>query len=223
MLSSGSPRERGLVTTRMESRLVRDSGQLSRAQVLLMATALIDEAGLAALTMRGLARRLGVQAMALYHYVEGREDLLEGVVSGLVGRLRSDEWRGREESAGDWPTQVRELAFGVRGLAREHPNAVPLMMRSYGGEPWPPPLGRELTTDLLLTLASAGFTRSRAITAHRAFSRFLLGHLALQSAATSVDHATTTRGAPDVQEVDEREFGCELTSLIGRLAELRRP
>jgi len=204
--------------------------------VLVVATDLIDDVGLGALTMRGLAGRLGVQAMALYHYVEGREDLLEGVVSGLVSRLGPELLRGGEDAAGDWPTHIRNLAVGVRGLAREHPNVVPLMLRSFGGDPWlPPPLGRELATDLVRALVSAGFTRSRAVTAHRAFSRFLLGHLAFQTAVPSAQqaaHTASTAGAdmpsPSAddrdglgsQPTDESEFGWELRSLIERLSQL---
>src|SRR6186713_2076638 len=48
------------------------------------ALAFIDQHGAQGLTMRGLGQRLGVEAMALYRYVTGREDLLEAVVAELL-------------------------------------------------------------------------------------------------------------------------------------------
>ncbi len=47
----------------------------------------IDRNGSQGLTMRGLAQDLGVEAMSLYRYVSGREDLLEAVVAVLLGGL----------------------------------------------------------------------------------------------------------------------------------------
>ena len=48
---------------------------------------LIDERGVEALSMRGLGSRLGYEGMALYRYVDGRENLLEAVVHRLTGTL----------------------------------------------------------------------------------------------------------------------------------------
>ena len=45
-----------------------------------------DSSGLAALSMRSLARELGIGAMSLYTYVSGREQLLELMVDQAVGR-----------------------------------------------------------------------------------------------------------------------------------------
>src|SRR5438270_8982554 len=63
-------------------------GSLTREVILTAAIEFVDEFGLSALTMRALGRHLGVEAMALYRYVNGREDLLEGVVDRLVAELR---------------------------------------------------------------------------------------------------------------------------------------
>jgi AcrR family transcriptional regulator len=49
----------------------------------------VDRRGLSALTMRRLGEALGVEveAMSLYRYVNGREDLLEGIVDQMVAQL----------------------------------------------------------------------------------------------------------------------------------------
>ena len=57
-----------------------DRQTLSRERIIAAAIAFVDEHGLTALTMRRLGKELGVEAMSLYRYVNGREDLLEGIV-----------------------------------------------------------------------------------------------------------------------------------------------
>ena len=61
---------------------------LSRERIIAAAVEAIDEEGLGSLTMRRLGARLGVEAMSLYRYVPGREDLLDGVVDALVTACR---------------------------------------------------------------------------------------------------------------------------------------
>ena len=59
-------------------------GQLSRDKVLRAAVDLVDEQGLGALSMRRLGERLGVEAMSLYRYVKGKQDLLNGVHGSIL-------------------------------------------------------------------------------------------------------------------------------------------
>ena len=57
---------------------------LDREVIVRAALDSIDRNGSQGLTMRGLAQDLGVEAMSLYRYVAGREDLLEAVVAVLL-------------------------------------------------------------------------------------------------------------------------------------------
>ena len=68
---------------------------LTRERIIATAIEFVDEHGLAALTMRGLGKELGVEAMSLYRYVNGREDLLEGIVDRMVGHLHLRPDSGR--------------------------------------------------------------------------------------------------------------------------------
>ena len=71
----------------------RDPGgakSLDRAVIVAAAIRYIDQHGTQGLTMRGLGHELGVEAMALYRYVSGREDLLEAVVAKLLEGLNDD-------------------------------------------------------------------------------------------------------------------------------------
>ena len=58
----------------------RKARRIDRARVLAEALAMADEQGLDAVTMAGVAERLGVTPMALYRHVANKADLLDGVV-----------------------------------------------------------------------------------------------------------------------------------------------
>src|SRR5215467_15889182 len=60
---------------------------LSRDRVLRAAVALADEAGIESLSMRKLAKELGVVPMALYKHVAGKEELLDGMIDIVVGEI----------------------------------------------------------------------------------------------------------------------------------------
>lgn len=53
---------------------------VTRARALQVAMALADRDGLDALTMRGLAKELGVEAMSLYHHLPSKDAILDGMV-----------------------------------------------------------------------------------------------------------------------------------------------
>ncbi len=79
---------------------------LSRARILKKALVLLERQGLGGFSMRGLARDLGVDPMALYHYFPDRESLLReaglryyrGFTVDFRGRRG---WRGRVEALAD--------------------------------------------------------------------------------------------------------------------------
>jgi AcrR family transcriptional regulator len=83
--------------------------------VLRGAIELADEIGIEAITMRGLGRALGVEAMSLYNHVAGKDDLLEGVLGLLVDEIP------RSEPSTDWQSAVRVQVFAARAVIRAHP------------------------------------------------------------------------------------------------------
>lgn len=58
---------------------------LSLAEIVRTAIALVDEEGLAALSMRRVAERLGFTTMSLYRYVPGKPELLDVMYDTAVG------------------------------------------------------------------------------------------------------------------------------------------
>jgi len=156
---------------------------LSRELIISAAVLFVDANGLPALTMRGLGKELGVEAMSLYRYVNGREDLLEGIVESMVSELHLDP--ESMEPLNGWQAYLQWLAHGVRRIAQEHPAVFPLIATRHPAAPWlrPPLRSLKVVEDFLSELITRGFTDESAIAAYRAFSSFLLGHLLLEAAA----------------------------------------
>ena len=83
---------------------------LNRERVLRAAVALADKGGFESLTMRKLAKELGVEAMSLYNHVANKDDLLDGMVDLVFAEIELPS------SAGDWKA-VRVRANGQEALA----------------------------------------------------------------------------------------------------------
>ena len=79
--------------------------KLSRDHILDAALALLAEAGLRAFTMRALARRLGVDPMAMYHYFSDKDGLLGAAAERSFAAIRP-----RMPATGDWRARLRALA-----------------------------------------------------------------------------------------------------------------
>ncbi|GAB4192116.1 MAG: TetR/AcrR family transcriptional regulator [Roseiflexaceae bacterium] len=105
--------------SRRRGRPKAEEPALDRARIIAAALALVDAQGVAALSMRRLAAELGVDPMAIYRHLPGKQAVLEGVVAQVFSELRVDE--GPAES---WQDRVRAFARGYRAMAQAHPNLV---------------------------------------------------------------------------------------------------
>ena len=158
---------------------------LDQALIIREAVRFIDESGRELLTMRRLGARLGVEAMALYRYLPGREALLDAVVEAVMDELYDATMTGEYTSS--WQEYLQQLAHGVRALALAHPRIFPLVASRPPAAPWlrPPLRSLRWVEDFLTGLAHHGFNDADSVQAYRAFSTFLLGHLLLESASAS--------------------------------------
>ena len=72
--------------------------------------------------MRGGATDLGVAPMSLYHHVDGRDDLLAGMVGQLLEEVP-------EPAPGaPWQDRIRSLFLALRFVGQAHPRAFPLVL-----------------------------------------------------------------------------------------------
>src|SRR5882672_12534224 len=77
-------------------RIASTMNGLSRASLVSAALGLVQDEGLEALTMRGLADKLNVKAASLYWHVRDRRELLELLAEGILEKVpatRGTSWR----------------------------------------------------------------------------------------------------------------------------------
>ncbi|TCO55706.1 TetR/AcrR family transcriptional regulator [Actinocrispum wychmicini] len=88
---------------------------LTRDRVLDAALALAGTDGLAGLSMRKLAKTLGVEAMALYNHVANKTDILNGIADRVFSEI------DRADPGLRWDQRARAIAVGMYRALRRHP------------------------------------------------------------------------------------------------------
>jgi AcrR family transcriptional regulator len=133
--------------------------------VLRTALDLADESGLAALTMRELGKRLGVEAMSLYNHVANKDDILDGIVDFIVGEI------DLPPGDVDWRVAMRRRAASARAVFARHPWASVLIDSRESSGP-----GRMHYFDWVIgTLRRAGFSVELAVHAFSALDSYVYG------------------------------------------------
>jgi AcrR family transcriptional regulator len=94
---------------------------LSRERVLDGALAVADAGGIAALTIRSLAEKLGVKPMSVYHHVANKDEILDCIVDLVFSEIELPV------PGGDWRTEMRRRAISARQVLRRHPWAIQLL------------------------------------------------------------------------------------------------
>ncbi|MDC0769017.1 TetR/AcrR family transcriptional regulator [Streptomyces sp. HD] len=172
-------------------------GRLSRERVLAAALELVDREGLSALSMRRLGAELGVEAMALYRYAEGKDSLLDGLVEALYleleGRLSdgsgatapattSESADTGATEAPEWRAELQRTARALYDVCLAHPQAVPLLSTRMMAVPLARrPLAVLRDHERILgLLRQAGFDDARAASVFRAYTAWVLGYVSVE-------------------------------------------
>ncbi|MFF5840119.1 TetR/AcrR family transcriptional regulator [Streptomyces massasporeus] len=145
---------------------------LSQARLASAALAVIDRDGLAGLSMRSVAKELDMSTMALYRYVDDREEL-EGLVVDLVLETVDTEAPG---PGGHWHDRIEVLVRRLRDAVAAHPEIVPLTVthrhRSLAGLRW--------SESVLGVLTEAGFDGTQRVVALRGLLGYVIGAIQLE-------------------------------------------
>jgi AcrR family transcriptional regulator len=190
-----------------------------RRLILDQALALVDEHGLAAMSMRAVAERVGLTSMALYPYVGGKDALLDGLVDLL--NLELGTACGEDPADIDWRQRLRALGRAVRALAHAHPGAFPLLLnRAAAGAStsW-------LTAALRATLHDAGAAPAAVPRLARMICAFLLGYTTgeitggLPGAGPAGLRSEAGRARTEGEAAGAAEFDADLDDLV-RLVEV---
>jgi AcrR family transcriptional regulator len=167
---------------------------MSRERVLRAAMDFADTQGIEALSMRKLARELGVEAMTLYYYVANKNDLLEGMADLVAAEIELPS------ADVDWREATRRRATSAHAVLVRHHWASPLWMRVMIG-----PARMRYMDSALGVYRRAGLTPASTELAFHALENHVVGY-ALQEVnfpLEAEDLADAARGFLDKMPADD--------------------
>jgi AcrR family transcriptional regulator len=145
--------------------------------VLQAALELADARGFDAISMRNVAKKLGVEAMSLYNHVANKEDIVDGLVDIVFGEIEV-----ATPGTVEWRTAMRQRAISVRAALNRHRWAVGLME----GRMHPGPASLRNHDAVLGCLRESGFSFRAAVHAYSAMDAYIYG-FALQERGLPFD------------------------------------
>lgn len=158
----------------------RQQPALSPERIVAAAVRLLDEEGIAALSMRSLGVRLGAGATSLYRHVANKDELIELVVDEVYGEVRIPD---ADEPVG-WRSGLVQSAHSLRAMILRHPWVAAVL-----GQAGLATLGPNLTRQSERTLALfrlAGFAPGEADKAMNALIAFVIGTATSEAAYLSL-------------------------------------
>ena len=159
---------------------------LSEELILKEALALVDEAGLDALTTRALGHRLGVDPTAVYRHFRNKDELVNALADRIIGSGApapgSTDGNGRPRS------QLRAACITLRQALLAHPAMTAMIVRRplRGANTW------AATEHAVGLLRQAGFNDRDAARAHQALLYYTLGHALLEAPYAALDPSQST-------------------------------
>ena len=139
---------------------------LTRNLIVAAALEIADAEGVDAISMRRVAKAVGVEAMSLYHRVASKDDLLDSVADAVYQSMSlppiEDEWQ----------RNVRGYAMAFRQALLEHPNVVALVAT----RPVMGIAGMGVVEIALAELREIGFEAELARRVLNILVSFVLGH-----------------------------------------------
>jgi AcrR family transcriptional regulator len=165
---------------------------LSRERVLRAAVDLADKGGVESLSMRKLARALGVEAMSLYRHVHNKGDIVDGMVDLVFGEI------GLPPGGADWKAAMRQRATSAREVLARHPWSIGLMESRRT----PGPATLQHHNAVLGCLRDAGFSIAMAAHAYSLLDSYIYG-FALEQASLPFQ---TSEEAVEVADSIRRQF-----------------
>jgi len=162
---------------------------LTRDAVVDAAVDLLAEVGLEGLSLRRLARELGVSAPTLYWHVADKRTLLDHVAA----RLLADQWQVVPLAPGqDWGDWLRERAVRQYRSLVAHRDAARIVAGNRPTEAALPAVEA-----VLGTLIEAGFSPADAFSTIQAVGNLVIGSAIEYHAESERDPSEDARGAPD--------------------------
>ncbi|WP_308204523.1 MULTISPECIES: TetR/AcrR family transcriptional regulator [Mycolicibacterium] len=150
------------------SRRSRGRPRLPLDRIIATATALLDEEGADALSMRNLAQRLGSGTATLYRHFTGRADLVAQVIDSVLAEARVDD---ATLDAMTWQQACEALAHSLFDAFRRHPHVAPLLVERIPTGP----NAMAQREQMIALLLKSGFSPLLAAQACATLARYVLG------------------------------------------------
>ncbi len=149
-------------------------GRLTRDAIVQAAILMIDAEDISGFSMRKLGKRLGVEAMALYHHFRNREEILAAVAEEITAEIISADLDHKDKG---WQDQIKISSRVALNVMRSHKGALSLMLE-HGriSAPWMTWHEQQLTV-----LLGAGLPPKEAIAAFRSISSYILGFVGFET------------------------------------------
>lgn len=165
--------------------------QLHKPDIVEAAAAILDQYGIADLTMRRLARELGITPGALYWHFPSKQELLGAVADRVLQPTGTDT--GPDTA---WPVWVRTICSRLRDALLSHTDGAELVSASFAA-------GQsravtQIVTSLAQATAEAGLPPDQSELAARTIVYYVLGATVDEQSRMQWDAAGAI---PDAQSV----------------------
>lgn len=183
--------------------------RFTQADLVDAALAVIDADGFDALSLRAVARELGVTSMAIYTYVASRQELYQLVVDRLISeKLSTFVWPDR------WYDALRAFAANLSDLIEQHP----ALIDAFAAGQMRTEIAMSVADQMLQRLLDDGLPIQSAGVAYAAMHAVVLGHAVLREAGKII----TPTPATAKQRTDPRETPAlaAYTASEGRLVDV---
>jgi AcrR family transcriptional regulator len=151
---------------------------LTRELIAAEAADLIRQEGLEALTMRTVAATLGVSAMALYHHVEDKDEIIRLVGDDILAKIDLPD-----AESGDWRELLIEAVTASHEALLSVPGMVSVMLTRKLL-----PNARRLLVFCIRQFERAGLSEEEAKLAYAGLHQLSIGRLMVESSSNFVVH-----------------------------------
>jgi AcrR family transcriptional regulator len=172
--------------------------KLTRDRIVDAALRVMDGEGLEAVSMRRVAREVGVEAMSLYHHVADKEDLLQAICDRIMAGFEFPA------EGGTWRERVKAGARSWRRLLQAHPDIMRLFAITHGPSPTSPESLRP-TEFALGLIRDAGISDRDTVQAFHVFGGYIQGFVMMEGGSIKGSHDPAGRDA-FIGEIDPAAF-----------------
>jgi TetR/AcrR family tetracycline transcriptional repressor len=177
--------------------VARREQPLTRERILATALKMVDQQGIASLSMRRLGAKLGVNGVSLYYHFASKTQ----IVDGLVALVMSEVDLAPEEA--EWSQRLARIHSSQRSVLVSHPNLLPAaIMRPFNTLE-----AVRVSDTTLATLLGAGFDEEGALYGFQTLRAYVVGHALGEIVGLLADPPTwENRERLTVQEFGEHNF-----------------